>query len=105
MNLTGGTRVLISAEVKALHLLVHVRNPLGIDKVKRHRFECTYNNIKKYNMQKVEYQIGINYDCSPIIITHYIPEKKVKFPVIKENISPSKKGSERKRVNSSSHNQ
>lgn len=39
-------------------------------------------------MQKVEYQIGINYDCSPIIITHYIPEKK-----------------ERKRVNSSSHNQ
>ena len=56
-------------------------------------------------MQKVEYQIGINYDCSPIIITHYIPEKKVKFPEIKENISSSKKGSERKRVNSSSHNQ
>ena len=56
-------------------------------------------------MQKGEYQIGINYDCSPIIITHYIPEKKIKFPVIKENISPSKKGSERKRVNSSSHNQ
>ena len=88
---------------------MYVRNPLGIDlfKVKRHRFEpyCTHNNIKKYNMKKVEYQIGINYDCSPIIITHYIPEKKVKFPVIKENISPSKKGSERKRVNSSSHNQ